>query len=240
MEGVYLIHTREFIKSDETIYKLGRSFTLDNRVKQYPNGSKILLMIACEKSIVCESKLIEIFKNKFIQKKYYGNEYFEGDYKLMIKEIFNYIDKMNIENIEKDKKDKIEKAVEKKKNKEKAKAEKEKAEKAEKADKAEKAEEKIEDKIEDKIEEKINNNSNKICPKCNYEFDFPSRLKKHFTNVIHCKKTDLEIKEYFLNIKNKVVIIKCKYCNKEFSRKDSLNRHIKIQNCKENKSNFLK
>ena len=74
--------------------------------------------------------------------------------------------------------------------------------------------------------------TDRICPKCNYEFDFPSRLKKHFTNVIHCKKTDSEIKDYFLNISKKIVIIKCKYCNKEFSRKDSLNRHMKMQNCK--------
>jgi hypothetical protein len=212
------MHTREFIKNDEPIYKIGRSFTLDNRVKQYPNGSKILLMIACENSIVCESKLIEIFKSKFTQKKYYGNEYFEGDYKLMIREIFNYIDKRNIEDekIEKEKKEKIEKE----------KIEKEKIEKEKEKEKPN--------------NETINTNSNRICPKCNYEFDFPSRLKKHFTNVIHCKKTDLEIKEYFLNIKNKVVIIKCKYCNKEFSRKDSLNRHIKIQKCKQNKSNFQK
>ena len=40
-EGVYLIHPREFIKTNENVYKLGRSIHLDNRVKQYPNGSKI-------------------------------------------------------------------------------------------------------------------------------------------------------------------------------------------------------
>ena len=72
--------------------------------------------------------------------------------------------------------------------------------------------------------------SDRICPNCNYLFDFPSRLKKHFTNVIHCKKTDTQIIEYFSNIKKKT-IFKCITCNKEFSRKDSLNRHLKTDKC---------
>ena len=213
MEGVYLIHTREFIKSDETIYKLGRSFTLDNRVKQYPNGSKILLMIACEKSVVCESKLIEIFKIKFIQKKYYGNEYFEGDYKLMIKEIFNYIDKMNIENIEKDKKDKIEKAAEKKKQKKEVKKEKEK----------------------EKVEEKINNNSDRTCPKCSHKFKYPSMLKMHFTSSYHCLLTKEQINLFF---NPNINFIKCNKCEQVFKQKSSLYRHQRNVKC--NKSNFLK
>ena len=78
-EGVYLMHIREFIKSHEPIYKIGRSNILDNRVKQYPNGSNILLMIKCKNSILCENNLIKLFKEKFIQKKYYGTEYFEGN-----------------------------------------------------------------------------------------------------------------------------------------------------------------
>ncbi len=90
------MHTREFIKSHEPIYKIGRSNILDNRVKQYPNGSNILLMIKCKNSILCENNLIKLFKEKFIQKKYYGTEYFEGNCYDMIKEICNYI--KNIDN----------------------------------------------------------------------------------------------------------------------------------------------
>ena len=91
-EGIYLLHTRELYNLYEYIYKLGRSKDLDNRVKQYPKGSKIIFMIKCNNSIFCEKKLIEIFKKKFIQKLDYGTEYFEGNYLIMIKEICNFIE----------------------------------------------------------------------------------------------------------------------------------------------------
>ena len=48
MEGVYIMHTRECLNANLPIYKLGRSNNLGNRVKQYPNGSKIMLMIKGE------------------------------------------------------------------------------------------------------------------------------------------------------------------------------------------------
>ena len=100
MEGVYLVHTREFINADMPIYKLGRSYNIENRTNQYPRGSNVLFMIMCENSIECENYLIKLFKEKFIQKTYYGREYFEGDKKLMIQEIFNYINNKNNDNID--------------------------------------------------------------------------------------------------------------------------------------------
>ena len=69
------------------------------------------------------------------------------------------------------------------------------------------------------------------CINCTRVFTYPSDLKKHFKNSFHCKKTDTEIEEYFANIKNNIIIIECNYCNKEFSRKDSLNRHLKNSQC---------
>ena len=101
MEGIYLIHTREFITTDIPIYKIGRSYNIENRTNQYPRGSKVLCMIMCENSLACENYLINLFKTKFIQKTYYGREYFEGDKNLMIREIFNYIDNIyNINNLD--------------------------------------------------------------------------------------------------------------------------------------------
>ena len=73
--------------------------------------------------------------------------------------------------------------------------------------------------------------ADRSCPTCNYIFEYPSRLKKHFTNVVKCKKTNIEIEDYFATIYNPNPIIKCSYCNKEFSRKDSLNRHMKTSKC---------
>ena len=41
MEGIYLMHVREFISTNKNIYKIGRSHDIDNRVRQYPKGSRI-------------------------------------------------------------------------------------------------------------------------------------------------------------------------------------------------------
>ena len=89
MEGVYIMHTRECLNAKLPIYKLGRSHQLDKRVKQYPTGSQIMCMLPCKLSIICEQLLIEIFKTKFIHQKTYGNEYFEGDYELMVQTIID-------------------------------------------------------------------------------------------------------------------------------------------------------
>ena len=85
------MHTRECYNADIEVYKLGRSKTLDNRVKQYPNGSKILFMMNCINSILLESILIKLFKTKYVQQTLYGTEYFLGNQKEMIKDIINCI-----------------------------------------------------------------------------------------------------------------------------------------------------
>ena len=90
MEGAYLIHTRECFRLKEEIYKIGRSHDLDNRVKRYAKGSKILCLISCENSIQCEKDLINLFKTHFKQIKDYGSEYFEGSKELMMKMMYEY------------------------------------------------------------------------------------------------------------------------------------------------------
>ena len=184
MEGLYLMHTREFIKSEEKIYKLGRSFTLDNRVKQYPKKSKIICMVNCENSILCEKELIKLFKGKFIQKLDYGTEYFEGDKKLMIREIFNFIDKFeeNMKGVKKEVKKEVKKDDKKEDKKE--------------VKKDDKKEVKKDDKNIIKIKKK------NICPKCNHDFKYKSLLKTHFKNVYHCMLDEEEINNYFNNNSN--------------------------------------
>jgi len=214
-EGLYLLHTREFITTNEPIYKIGRSNKLDNRVKQYPNGSKIMLMIKCKNTKTCENNLKKLFKTKFMQKTYYGTEYFEGNYVDMIKEICDYVNNFNITFVDDIKKDEkiIEQTVE------------------------QTVENKVDNKVDNKVEQK---KCDRTCSNCNHIFRFPSDLKKHLKISFHCKKTNVEIEDYFNNINNtnnitnKNKSVSCLICNKEFTRKYSLERHLKSSNCSKN------
>jgi P4 family phage/plasmid primase-like protien len=90
-EYIYLIQEREFIKTNEEIYKIGR--TKQNgiaRFKQYPKGSILLIHTSCSDCIIIEKQLINLFKQLFIQRTDIGTEYFQGDYKIM-KEYINNI-----------------------------------------------------------------------------------------------------------------------------------------------------
>ena len=87
-EYIYLIQERTAVALDKSIYKIGRTWQLNfERFKSYCKGYKILLHVVCDNCIDTELKLINLFKSKYIHSTDYGNEYFEGDYKLMIKDI---------------------------------------------------------------------------------------------------------------------------------------------------------
>lgn len=86
---VYIIQEREFIKTCEKIYKIGRSKQENNkRINQYPKQSILLFQIVCNNCDQLERELIKIFKKKYIHRKDIGNEYFEGDYEDMINTIY--------------------------------------------------------------------------------------------------------------------------------------------------------
>jgi hypothetical protein len=86
---IYLLKLREFVKTNENIYKIGMT-TQNNfkRFRQYPKGSILLYQTICSDCKNIETQLIKKFKSSFIQRKDIGNEYFEGDYKSMIKMIY--------------------------------------------------------------------------------------------------------------------------------------------------------
>jgi len=82
---VYLLQVREFIKTNEHIYKVGRTKKENlERFNQYPKGSVLLFQQICNNSIIIEKQIIKIFKEKFTQRRDIGNEYFEGEYRNMI------------------------------------------------------------------------------------------------------------------------------------------------------------
>ena len=97
---IYLLQEREFIKTNEQIYKIGKTKQINNkRLNQYPKGSILLFQIICDNCDYLEKYLINIFKKKYKHCIDIGNEYFEGFYKEMIEIIYQNI-KNNEDNIE--------------------------------------------------------------------------------------------------------------------------------------------
>jgi hypothetical protein len=90
-QGIYLIKEREFIKCNEDIYKIGKSNILNNRIKQYPKGSSLHLIIFCEKCEDIEKELIKLLTKKFKIRTEYGAEYFEGKIDKIINEIEKFM-----------------------------------------------------------------------------------------------------------------------------------------------------
>ena len=91
-EYIYLIKAREFVNSNENVYKVGRtSQDQYKRFHGYPKGSLLLFHMNCKNSIKMERLVLEKFKNKYTQRKDIGREYFEGEHKTMIRIIFEVI-----------------------------------------------------------------------------------------------------------------------------------------------------
>jgi hypothetical protein len=89
-EGIYLIQEREFIKTEEEVYTLGRSHNLQERIKQYPKESNLLLIILCKNSVEIEKELIKLLTKNFTLCSNYGAEYFKGKFDKINLVIENY------------------------------------------------------------------------------------------------------------------------------------------------------
>lgn len=89
---IYLIQTREFINSDQNIYKIGKTKQEHcKRLNSYPIGSEPLYFRKCIDCDNCEKMLLIMFTKKYERKLRYGNEYFEGDFTSMINDINDFI-----------------------------------------------------------------------------------------------------------------------------------------------------
>jgi len=89
---IYLLQEREFIKTNENIYKVGMTQKENfERFNQYPKGSVLLFQIICNDCKNMEVQVIKQFKEKFIIRKDIGSEYFGGNYKSMIDIIYSTV-----------------------------------------------------------------------------------------------------------------------------------------------------
>ena len=93
---VYVIKEREFIKTKENIYKIGRTERgHSKRVSQYPKNSIVFNIIKVPDSKKYENEIKKIFKKKFIQRKDIGTEYFEANIASIRKEIYKIVKRLD-------------------------------------------------------------------------------------------------------------------------------------------------
>tara|TARA_B100001540_G_scaffold308214_1_gene322564 strand:- start:11088 stop:12332 length:1245 start_codon:yes stop_codon:yes gene_type:complete len=91
-EYIYLLQEREFIKTKENIYKIGRTKQENlKRICNYDKGSILICQFICNDCNKLEKELKTLFREKYELRKDIGNEYFKGNYIDMRDDIYNYI-----------------------------------------------------------------------------------------------------------------------------------------------------
>ena len=92
LQYIYLLKTKLSIDKNEDVFKIGRTKQPNfKRFLQYPNGSIPLHYTTCSNNVYYERQIINLFKQKYIQIREYGYEYFKGDYNEMKDDINNII-----------------------------------------------------------------------------------------------------------------------------------------------------
>ncbi len=77
---IYIVALPQFIESNESIFKIGRSCNVSNRLQNYPKNTIVYFHILCDDLINCEKEVIKILTEKFKRRTEFGREYFEGPY----------------------------------------------------------------------------------------------------------------------------------------------------------------
>lgn len=55
---LYVLHVREFLRSGEPVYKVGRTENLARRLGQYPKGSRLIAAVAVVDAVAAEQELL--------------------------------------------------------------------------------------------------------------------------------------------------------------------------------------
>lgn len=102
---IYAIQVREFMKTKESIIKVGRTEDIIQRFNDYPKGSRLLYTCYVEDCRQAEHSLLSSMRELFINRKDIGREYYEGQINNMIEHVkrivvlpTNYFELMNTKN----------------------------------------------------------------------------------------------------------------------------------------------
>lgn len=82
---IYLLRTSESLRLGETIFKVGQSTNVKNRLYGYSKSSELIRQVRVSDCKIAEKDMLLTFKNKFVQETQYGTEYFGGDFEEIVK-----------------------------------------------------------------------------------------------------------------------------------------------------------
>jgi hypothetical protein len=82
---IYCLMEREFLKSKESIYKIGKTNNIFKRFKQYPKGSKLIAFSEVKDCNKAEKDLITLLDSKLTRAPEIGREYYNCDVKILLK-----------------------------------------------------------------------------------------------------------------------------------------------------------
>ena len=90
---LYIIQTRESIRLEENVYKIGKTCDIQKRLNSYPKGSSLYKMIKVSDRHLAEKLVLREFRQKFIKREEMGNEYFQGNLQEMM-QIFDEFERI--------------------------------------------------------------------------------------------------------------------------------------------------
>lgn len=86
-----------FLKISENLFKVGKSTDILSRLRDYkPMNPTIEMVFRVDNVDSTEVEILGIFRDKFIQRKDRGDEYFSGDCEEMRKTLLNYISELKV------------------------------------------------------------------------------------------------------------------------------------------------
>lgn len=94
---VYIVKEREFIKTNESIYKIGQTSKGPfKRISQYPKGSVVMALIKVPNSLSYEKEIKKAFNKKFKQCKDIGYEYYEASFKSLFDGMVKIVTELDV------------------------------------------------------------------------------------------------------------------------------------------------
>lgn len=90
---LYIIQTRESIRLEEDVYKIGKTQSMQQRMNKYPKGSSLHKTIRVSDRHMAEKLVLREFRQKFTRREDMGHEYFQGNLQEMM-QIFDEFERI--------------------------------------------------------------------------------------------------------------------------------------------------